>query len=375
MNKSFLFNSEIIKYNFKETKDMRFKWATTVLQLFAVLNNICNIVNVDVIQQVTAQSYPFNTVALTKGSTKIVTKKELEQEQNNFNSFGSKTFKNESFLLLGQKPEPNTNSEYKVSIEWVTVVVGGHERKVIGVNGEWPIPAVYAYYGKQLRLHVTNNLELETVLHSHGLYQNGTQYYDGTFGVNQCGIPPGANFTYDIPVQQTGTYYIHGHFDGQVNDGLRWPLVLLENGISCTTDTDCLTDGEQEKNALTICDRRKDLNRCASEWSRQYDEEVVVTLGDWYHDIHRPLLNWFLSDKNPTGKEPIPDLGLIMGSGDNPDIVIEPGKTYLFRVIAQSVLSRFNFFIEGHDMYVVEVDGIRTEPLLQRNLYIASAQR
>lgn len=49
---------------------------------------------------------------------------------------------------------------------------------------------------------------------------------DGPSMVTQCPIPPGASFTYNIPITQTGTYWIHGHHKGHYVDGLRAPLII-----------------------------------------------------------------------------------------------------------------------------------------------------
>jgi FtsP/CotA-like multicopper oxidase with cupredoxin domain len=40
----------------------------------------------------------------------------------------------------------------------------------------------------------------------HGLHQNQTNFYDGTEGVTQCGIPPGETMTYNFTLDGwTGT--------------------------------------------------------------------------------------------------------------------------------------------------------------------------
>jgi iron transport multicopper oxidase len=60
------------------------------------------------------------------------------------------------------------------------------ERRVIGVNGQWPPPAIELDYGDTLVLDVTNSLgDVVTGLHAHGLFQNNTNYYDGPVGVVQ----------------------------------------------------------------------------------------------------------------------------------------------------------------------------------------------
>lgn len=77
------------------------------------------------------------------------------------------------------------------SLEWdITYTTanpdGRFDRRVIGVNGKWPPPAIELEYGDRLVLTVNNQLgDVVTGLHAHGLFQNGTNYYDGPVGVVQ----------------------------------------------------------------------------------------------------------------------------------------------------------------------------------------------
>jgi iron transport multicopper oxidase len=78
-----------------------------------------------------------------------------------------------------------------LSLEWnITYTTanpdGLFERRVIGVNGNWPPPAIELNFGDTLVLNVNNQLgDVVTGLHTHGLFQNGTNYYDGPVGVVQ----------------------------------------------------------------------------------------------------------------------------------------------------------------------------------------------
>lgn len=54
------------------------------------------------------------------------------------------------------------------TISWVSVSPDGFARRAIGVNGEWPIPAIEATLGDVLELTVHNHLDAPTALHSHG---------------------------------------------------------------------------------------------------------------------------------------------------------------------------------------------------------------
>jgi len=77
------------------------------------------------------------------------------------------------------------------SLEWDVAYTtanpdGQFERRVMGFNGKWPPPAIELDYGDSLQLKVNNQLgDIVTGLHAHGLFQNGTNYYDGPAGVVQ----------------------------------------------------------------------------------------------------------------------------------------------------------------------------------------------
>ena len=64
--------------------------------------------------------------------------------------------------------------------------------------------------GDRLLVNVTNNMSNATTIHWHGMFQNGTNWMDGTSGITQCPIPAGQSFLYNFSVQnQFGTYWYH----------------------------------------------------------------------------------------------------------------------------------------------------------------------
>lgn len=97
-------------------------------------------------------------------------------------------------------------------------------------------------------------------------------------------------------------------------------------------------------------------------------------MSDWYHDQMRPLLKKFISVTNPSGAEPVPD-GALMNDTQNLTIPVEPGKTYMFRMINMGAFAGQYLWFEGHTMRIVEVDGIYTEPAEAETIYITTAQR
>jgi iron transport multicopper oxidase len=106
----------------------------------------------------------------------------------------------------------------------------------------------------------------------------------------------------------------------------------------------------------------------------KYDEEVVVTLTDWYHTQVSVLMQSFVSVFNPTGAEPIPDSAL-MNDTSTLNITATPGQTYLFRFINVGGFAGQYVWFEGHNMSIVEVDGVWTSPTQADLIYITPAQR
>lgn len=273
-----------------------------------------------------------------------------------------------STLLLGSSFAQAALVEHFWNITYVNANPNGlAERRVIGVNNTWPPPPIFVHQHDQLYVHATNGLgDVGTALHSHGNFFNGSNYYDGAVGTTQCAIPPGRTLSYHIPVDlQQGTYWIHGHFNGQYVDGLRAPVVILP--------AENRTDG--------------------LEW----DEDYTLIVSDWYHDEHPKLMREdFLVWWNPTGAEPVPKSAMIYvakndGNGsyvgsyadlmngnatnDNAFIPFTPGKRYRIRVINMSALAMFHLLLEDHEMQVIELDGIEVQPQAVDMLTISVAQR
>jgi iron transport multicopper oxidase len=64
-----------------------------------------------------------------------------------------------------------------------------------------------------------------------------------------------------------------------------------------------------------------------------------------------------------------------MNDTQNLQVKVQPGKTYLFRVVNMGAFAAQYLWFEGHTMKVVEVDGIYTEPMEAEMIYLTAAQR
>jgi len=77
------------------------------------------------------------------------------------------------------------------------------------------------------------------------------------------------------------------------------------------------------------------------------------------------------------------DSALINGAGRYPkgpsteltSITVKRGKRYRFRLVSISCDPNFTFSIDGHNLTIIEVDGINTKPLVVNEIQIFAGQR
>lgn len=252
------------------------------------------------------------------------------------------------------------------SIGWVNDVNpdGMCKRRAIGINGEFPPKPLVVNSDDFVRINVTNQFGdgRPTTLHGHGLLYKNISYYDGAASISQCPIPDGQTFSYELinspksgdkKYTQHGTYWLHSHYKGQYVDGLRTPFIIHNS------------HGE----------------------AYDYDDDYTVVLGDWYHAEHGYILhNVYLK---PNGSYPAPASGLfyyahtkanqepknLPGFNENATLHFEPGKTYRLRLINVSGASTFNFWIEGHDLEIIEADGVDVERYPTKFVEVGIGQR
>ena len=247
--------------------------------------------------------------------------------------------------------------QFTLDLSHIPVSPDGSESMAYLANGIMEYPMVVDK-GDDLEVTVNNHLDVGTAVHYHGMFQNGTTFYDGSAGISQCPIPPGSSMTYKFSTgQQHGTFWWHAHYKAQYTKGIRGPLIIRD------------PDNEP--------------------YTHEYDEEKIVMLTDWFHaDTSAEILDPFLASS--TGNEPIPNSGLINGKGRydcsltsrkcTPNAPLEtfdfvPGRRYRLRIINAASMATFNFSIDGHKLDVIEADGIDTQKTTVDFIRISVAQR
>ncbi|KAJ2019836.1 ferroxidase fet3 [Coemansia sp. S680] len=243
-------------------------------------------------------------------------------------------------LLLGQA----ARVVHDWDIGYLTLNRDGYNtRRVIGVNGQLPFPPVYVTKGDILAINVHNSLDVPTSIHAHGIFQKGASYMDGAGLITQCGIPPGENFTYEINADRAGTFWIHGHYNHQNVDGLRTPLVIYDT-VPAVLD---------------------------------YDEEILISLEEWYDNEFIPRMKEILNPLAPFPPPPSFPYGLINGINGNETrpITFVPGRKYRLRVVSMSTTEWFKFSLPGHKLQIIEADGIDSVPHTVDGLDLGPGQR
>jgi iron transport multicopper oxidase len=86
------------------------------------------------------------------------------------------------------------------------------------------------------------------------------------------------------------------------------------------------------------------------------------------------LIPKFINKANPTGAEPVPQAALLNDT-QNFTVNVEPGKTYLVHMVNIGAFAGQYVWFEGHNMTIVEVDGVYTDQAEADLIYIAAAQR
>ncbi|KAF9049324.1 laccase [Hymenopellis radicata] len=242
-----------------------------------------------------------------------------------------------------------------LNISNVNLAPDGVPRMTVLAGGTFPGPLITGKKGDNFQLNVINSLTnssmlTSTSIHWHGLFQHGTNYADGAAFVTQCPIAAGNSFLYDFSVpDQAGTFWYHSHLGVQYCDGLRGAFIVYdgENGVN---------DPHR---------RLYDVD----------DENTVITLADWYH-----------ADAETVAKLPqpvAPDATLINGKGrfgatptaDLAVVNVEHGKRYRLRLLSISCDVKYTFSVDGHDLSVIEADGVNHKPVTVNSITLLSGQR
>jgi FtsP/CotA-like multicopper oxidase with cupredoxin domain len=102
------------------------------------------------------------------------------------------------------------------------------------------MPELRIIQGQRVRIRVTNNLEVDTSVHWHGIRLNNAM--DGVTGLTQAPIKPNESFIYDFVAPDAGSYWFHSHHNSleQIAKGL-YGALIVEPAVSLNDSVEDLT--------------------------------------------------------------------------------------------------------------------------------------
>ncbi|KAI1608769.1 putative laccase [Exophiala viscosa] len=228
----------------------------------------------------------------------------------------------------------------------------GVRKSVYLIDDNFPGETIEARSGDRLVVNVTNQLINEGLaMHWHGLRLKGANDMDGAVGITQNSIPSGSSFLYNFTIgeEEHGTFWYHGHEKTQRDDGLYGGLVV-----------------------------HRPREQCVESKIYDYDQEILLMVGDWYHRPSTDVLAWYMNSRS-FGNEPVPDSLVVNGKGNYdcdmavparpvhctapeqretlPELSLVNGRRYRMRVVNTGSLTGFTMRISNATLSPVQVDG------------------
>lgn len=129
------------------------------------------------------------------------------------------------WLFLALAATLNLHSESILEIKERQIQVNGRKAVVYSLQQPNGTFGLTLQKGENFDVRLENNLKVPTSVHWHGLILPNDQ--DGVAYVTQYPIYPGESYTYQFPIVQAGTFWMHSHFNLQEQRLLSAPLILL----------------------------------------------------------------------------------------------------------------------------------------------------
>jgi CopA family copper-resistance protein len=270
-------------------------------------------------------------------------------------------------------------ASYQLTIGEKTVDFTGERQTAIVANDTLPAPTLHWRDGEDVTVTVTNHLREQTSIHWHGIilpYQ-----MDGVPGISFDGIEPGQSFTYRFRLQQSGTYWYHGHSGMQEQQGLLGALIVAPAHDHTIVDRDyvVILSDWPDADPYRIMTRLKQQS--------DYYNFQKRTVFDFFNDIRRhgfrntvdERLAWGDMRMDPT------DLADVTGAtyrflvnGRTPAMnwtaLFKPGDKVRLRFVNASAMTYFDVRIPGLTMRVIEADGQKVMPVDVEQFRIAVAE-
>ncbi|KQK05916.1 laccase-13 [Brachypodium distachyon] len=243
--------------------------------------------------------------------------------------------------------------KYQFDVQMTSVTRLCSTKSIVTVNGQYPGPTLFAREGDHVEVNVVNNSPYNMTIHWHGVRQLRSGWYDGPAYITQCPIQPGQSYVYRFTITgQRGTLWWHAHVSW-LRATVHGPIVILPPlGVPYPFSPVPY----------------KEVPLMFGEWWKNDTEAVIAqalqtgggpNISDAFtmNGLPGPLYNVCSSAKGETFK-----------------LKVEPGKTYMLRLINAALNDELFFAVANHTLTVVDVDALYVKPFAVESLVIAPGQ-
>jgi CopA family copper-resistance protein len=260
--------------------------------------------------------------------------------------------------------------EYHLTIAEQPVNITGRTVTAMAINGTIPGPVLRFTEGDIARIQVRNAMPVDTSIHWHGILVPPEM--DGVPDLSFPPIAPGATFTYEFPIRQSGTYWYHSHSGLQEQRGVYGSIVIAPREPGVTYDRDHVvllsdwTDEDphevlrtlkrgsewyavQKGSAQTLLGAAR-ARRLKDYWTRELLRMPAMDIADVAYDR-------FLANGNPQTR-----------------LLAATGETVRLRIINGSSTTFYHLEYSGGPMTIIAADGIDVEPMPIQRLLIGVAE-
>ncbi len=210
----------------------------------------------------------------------------------------------------------------KLEVNPIKKNINGKEIRMYGYNGQTPGPLIKVKQGETIYVNVTNNLDVETTVHWHGIRLKNE--FDGVPMTTQEAIQPGSSFLYELTFPDAGIYWYHPHAreDYQQELGLYGNILVIPN--------------------------KDDYYNKVNREEFIFLDDIQLTGGD-ITPVYKDKINQVLMGR-------FGNIMLINGK-DRYDLTVNKGDVVRFYLTNAANTRLFNFSIEYTKLKVIGSDG------------------
>lgn len=284
-------------------------------------------------------------------------------------AFGLGLHRDAHAVAYPSAPAVLTGTDIALSIGAQMANLTGRHATAITVNGSLPAPILRFREGDHVYLRVKNTLDVTSSIHWHGIILPANM--DGVPGLSFNGIAPGETYDYHFPLNQSGTYWYHGHSAMQEQLGLYGALIIdpkEPEPFQYDRDHVVLLSDWTDENPHRLWDKLKKQG--------DYFNFQQRTVGDFFRDVKEQGWGAALADRkmwgemrmNPTDLADVSAAAytyLVNGvtPASNWTGLFRPGEKVRLRFINGAAMTYFDVRIPGLKMTVVAADGQMVHPV------------